>query len=331
MVGADPHGTRNLELEDAMTTYAIRRLLLAVPTLVVVMLVVFSIIRLLPGDIVRLMVAEQNYAANEDALRAELGLNDPLLVQFAKWTGGVLTGDLGRSLWTKRPIATELRQRFPVSLELGLYSILIGLLISLPVGVLSAIRQDTWLDYVGRSFAIGLISIPGFWLATLLLVFPLIWWGWAPPLSYRAWSDSPIDHLYYFFWPALLLGAGLSGTTMRLTRTQMLEVLRQDYVRTAHAKGLRERSVIVRHALKNAMIPVVTVIGLQVGFVVSGTVIFETIFSIPGVGKFYFEAINFRDYPTIQATALFIALTIILANLIIDLTYAVIDPRIRYT
>jgi peptide/nickel transport system permease protein len=314
-----------------MTTYAIRRLLLAVPTLVVVMLAVFSIIRLLPGDIVRLMVAEQNYAVDENALREDLGLNDPILVQFAKWTGGVLTGDLGESLWTKRAISTELRQRFPVSMELGIYSVIIGLLIALPVGILSAIRQDTWMDYLGRSFAIGLISVPGFWLATLLLVFPLIWWGWAPPLSYKSWSEGPLDHLYYFFWPSLLLGAGLSGTTMRLTRNQMLEVLRQDYVRTAHAKGLRERSVIIRHALKNAMIPVVTVIGLQIGFVVSGTVIFETIFSMPGVGKFYFEAINFRDYPTIQATALFIALTIVLANIIVDLTYAVIDPRIRYT
>jgi peptide/nickel transport system permease protein len=216
-------------------------------------------------------------------------------------------------------------------MELGLYSVLIGLLIALPVGILSAIRQDTWMDYFGRSFAIGLISVPGFWLATLLLTFPLIWWGWAPPLTYKGWSDGPIDHLYYFFWPALLLGAALSGTTMRLTRTQMLEVLRQDYVRTAHAKGLAERAVIVRHALKNAMIPVITVIGLQIGFVVSGTVIFETIFSIPGVGRFYFEAINFRDYPTIQATALFIALVIVLANLLVDLTYAMIDPRIRLT
>jgi peptide/nickel transport system permease protein len=295
------------------------------------MLAIFSIIRLLPGDIVRLMVAEQNYAVDEAALREELGLSDPILVQFTKWTGGVLTGDMGESLWTKRPIASELRQRLPVSMELGLYSVLIGLLIALPVGILSAIRQDTWMDYFGRSFAIGLISVPGFWLATLLLTFPLIWWGWAPPLTYQSWSDGPLDHLYYFFWPALLLGAGLSGTTMRLTRNQMLEVLRQDYVRTAHAKGLRERSVIVGHALKNAMIPVVTVIGLQIGFVVSGTVIFETIFSMPGVGKFFFEAINFRDYPTIQATALVIAVTVVLANIIVDLTYAVIDPRIRYT
>jgi peptide/nickel transport system permease protein len=222
-----------------------------------------------------------------------------------------------------------LRQRFPITVELGVYSIVIGLIIALPIGIISAIRQDSALDYICRSFSIGMISIPGFWLATLLLTFPLIWWGWAPPLTYVSWTDDPVQHLYYFFWPALLLGLGLSGTTMRLTRNQMLEVLRQDYVRTAHAKGLRERSVILGHALKNALIPVVTVVGLQVGFVVSGTVIFETIFGIPGVGRFYFEAINFRDYPTIQATALLIAVAIVLTNLVVDVTYGVIDPRIR--
>jgi peptide/nickel transport system permease protein len=313
-----------------MTTYIIRRLLLAIPTLLVIMLAVFSILRLLPGDIVRLMVAEQNYAADEDALRRSLGLHEPMTVQFASWIGGVATGDLGHSLWTHRAISTELRQRFPATIELGVFAVIIGLLIAIPVGLISAIRQDTWLDYAGRSFAILLISVPGFWLATLLLVFPLIWWSWVPPLKYVAFFDNPWQNIQYFFWPALLLGAGLSGITMRLTRNQMLEVLRQDYIRTAHAKGLRERGVILQHALKNAMIPVVTVIGLQVGFVVSGTVIFETIFGIPGVGRFFFEAINFRDYPTVQATVLFLAFAIVMANLIVDVTYALIDPRIRY-
>jgi peptide/nickel transport system permease protein len=313
-----------------MTTYIIRRLLLAIPTLLVIMLAVFSIIRLLPGDIVRLMVAEQNYAADETALRRSLGLHEPVPVQFARWIGGVAKGDLGQSLWTRREISTELRQRFPATIELGVFAVIIGLLIAIPVGLISAIRQDTWLDYAGRSFAILLISIPGFWLATLLLVFPLIWWSWVPPLKYVAFLDNPWQNIQYFFWPSLLLGAGLSGITMRLTRNQMLEVLRQDYIRTAHAKGLRERGVIMQHALKNAMIPVVTVIGLQVGFVVSGTVIFETIFGIPGVGRFFFEAINFRDYPTVQATVLFIAIAIVMANLIVDVTYAMIDPRIRY-
>jgi peptide/nickel transport system permease protein len=313
-----------------MTTYIVRRLLLAVPTLLLIMLLVFSILRLLPGDVVRLMVAEQNYAADVDAMRRQLGLHEPIPVQFGRWLGGIVTGDMGRSLWTRQPISLELRNRFPVSIELGIYAILFGQLIALPVGVFSAIRQDSWIDYSFRSFAILLISVPGFWLATLLLTLPLIWWGWTPPLKYIRWGENPLQHLHYLFWPALLLGAGLSGTTMRLMRNQMLEVLRQDYVRTAHAKGLREQAVIIRHALKNALIPVVTVVGLQVGFVVSGTVIFETIFGIPGIGRFYFQAITFRDYPAVQATALFIAIAILASNLIIDMTYAVIDPRIRF-
>jgi peptide/nickel transport system permease protein len=314
-----------------MANYLMRRLLLAIPTLLTILVLVFGIIRVLPGDIVRLMVAEQNYAVDEHALRQELGLADPAPIQFLKWTRNiVLHGDFGRSLWTKRPVSTEIRQRFPISAELGLYAIIIGLVIAVPVGVISAIRQDTWIDFLFRSFAIGVISIPGFWLATLLLVFPLIWWGWTPPLTYVGWSDNPIAHLKYFFWPALLLGAGLSGVIMRLTRNQMLEVLRQDYVRTAQAKGLRERSVIIRHAIRNAIIPVVTVVGLQIAGVVSGTVIFESIFSIPGIGRFYFQAILQRDYPSIQATALCIAVVVVLVNLLVDITYAMIDPRIRY-
>jgi len=313
-----------------VTAYVARRLLLAIPTLMVIMLLVFSILRLLPGDIIKLMIAEQNYAVDEAALRKELGLADPAPVQFVKWFSGVVRGDFGKSLWTKQPIGEELKRRFPVSAEFGLYSVLIGVLIAIPVGILSAIRQDSWLDYVFRSLSIGLISIPGFWLATLLLVFPVIWWGWTPPLTYVGWTENPVRHVYYFFWPALLLGAGLSGTTMRLTRNQMLEVLRQDYIRTAAAKGLSEMRVITRHALRNALIPVVTVIGLQIAAVVSGTVIFESIFSIPGVGRFYFQAILFRDYPSVQATALFIAITVLLVNIVVDLVYAVIDPRIRF-
>lgn len=314
-----------------MGNYVIRRLLLAVPTIVVVMLLVFSILRLLPGDVVKLMISEQNYAVDENALRKQLGLSDPWPVQFVKWSGNALRGEFGRSLWTKQEISAELRNRFPKSAELGLYAVIFGILIAIPIGIISAIRQDSWLDYLFRSIAIGFISIPGFWLATLLLVFPVIWWGWTPPLTFVGWTQNPLRHMYYFFWPALLLGFGLSGTTMRLMRNQMLEVLRQDYIRTAHAKGLKEWGVIARHAMKNALIPVVTVIGLQIAGVVSGTVIFESIFSIPGIGRFYFQAITFRDYPAVQATALFIALTVVVTNLLVDITYALIDPRIRFS
>ncbi|MBI2760030.1 MAG: ABC transporter permease [Chloroflexi bacterium] len=314
-----------------MAQYLVRRFLLAIPTLVVIMVLVFSILRFLPGDIVKLMVAEQQYAVNEDELRKKLGLSEPWPVQFVKWTSEAVRGDFGKSLWTQQAISSELKNRFPVSAELGLYSVLIGVLIALPIGVLSAIRQDSILDYICRSISIGFISVPGFLLGTWLLVFPLIWWGWSPPLTYVKWSENPFDHLYYFFWPALLLGLGLSGFTMRLTRNQMLEVMRQDYIRTATSKGLNERNVIIRHALRNAMIPVVTVIGLQIAAVVSGTVIMETIFSIPGIGRFYLQAIQLRDYPSVQATALFIALTVLLTNIVIDVTYGIIDPRIRFS
>ena len=314
-----------------MARYVLRRLLLAVPTLLIVMALVFSIMRLLPGDIIKLMISEQNYAVDENALRKQLGLADPIPVQFGKWLVNLAKGDLGNSLWTRQPIRDELANRFPVSIELGVYSVIIGLLIALPVGVISAIRQDSWIDYLCRSVAIGFLSVPGFWLATLLLVFPLIWWGWTPPLKYISWRENPIQHMQYYFWPSLLLGLGLSGATMRLMRNQMLEVLRQDYVRTAHSKGLRESVVIMRHALKNALIPVITVIGLQIAGVVSGTVIFENIFNIPGIGRFYFGAITGRDYPGIQATALFIAMAVVLTNIAIDVTYAVIDPRIRFS
>ncbi|MFN8556960.1 MAG: ABC transporter permease [Dehalococcoidia bacterium] len=307
-----------------MTTYIVRRLLLTLPTLLVITLLVFSILRLLPGDVVKLMISEQNYAADENALRKQLGLADPAPVQFARWTWNAARGDFGKSLWTKQEIGDELKRRFPVSAELGLYSVLIGVLIALPVGIVSAVRQDSLLDYLFRSFSIGLISVPGFWLATLLLVMPLIWFDWSPPLTFVGCGDHQARAV-------LFLAGGCPGATMRLTRNQMLEVLRQDYIRTAHSKGLRERSVIARHALKNALIPVVTVIGLQIAGVVSGTVIFESIFSIPGIGRFYYQAIVFRDYPAVQATALFIALTVLLTNIVVDVTYAVIDPRIRFT
>lgn len=314
-----------------MVAYIVRRLMLAVPTVLAVLVLVFSVIRLLPGDVVRLMVAEQGYAADTKALKKELGLDRPAPIQFTVWTWNAIRGKFGKSLWTRRPISEELKLRFPVSAELGLLAVLIGLIIAIPIGMIAAIRQDTWLDYLFRSFAIGMVSIPGFWLGTLLLVFPLIWWGWAPPLTYVPFTENPWKNLTYMFWPALLLGAGLSGIIMRLTRNQMLEVLRQDYIRTAWSKGLSEKMVVLRHAVKNALIPVVTVIGLQIASVVSGTVIFESIFSVPGIGSFYFKAIQQRDYPALQATCLFIAVSVILINLLVDLTYAVLDPRIRYT
>ncbi len=315
-----------------MTQYIIRRLLLAIPTIFIVILGVFLMMRVATGDPVALILAESPFATEDDydELREELGLNGPLVVQFVRYIGNVARGDLGDSPYTGLPVSEEIKNRLPVTIEFGTVAILIGLVIALPVGILAAIRQDTLPDYFFRTWAILAMSVPYFFTATLLVVFPIIWWGWSPPLLYHPWSDGAFTHLEYFFWPALLLGVGLGGGVMRLTRTQMLEVLRQDYIRTAWSKGLTERVIITRHALKNALIPVVTVIGLQVPIAVGGTLILETIFNMPGIGRFYISAIPQRDYPSIQGVTLVIASVVILSNLVVDLTYGVLDPRIRY-
>ena len=316
-----------------MTQYFIRRLLLAFPTIFLVIFATFLIVRLVPGDIVSIMMAERPYATEDDReeLRKELGVDKPLVTQFVVYLGKVVRGDLGESPWTKQAVTAELGRRLPVTAQLGVFAIALGLLLAIPIGILSAVRQDTMRDYFARSFAILALSVPSFFTATLLIVFPIKWFGWSPPLIYQGWSDGPLDHIYYFFFPALLLGIGLAGGVMRLTRTMMLEVLRQDYIRTAWAKGLRERSVIFRHVTKNAFIPVVTFIGLQVGVAVSGSIIIESIFNIPGVGKFFVGAILQRDYPSVQGVVLCLATVIVFVNLLVDLTYAYLDPRIRYS
>ena len=300
--------------------------------MLLVIFATFMIVRLVPGNIVELILAERPYATPEAKAQIEkdLGLDTPIPVQFVKYLGNVLQGDLGQSYWTSRPVTDELRTRLPVTLELGLYSILLGLMVAMPVGLLSAVRQDTIPDYVARSFAIFAISVPYFFTATLLIVFPPMW-GWAPPLIFKGWTDGPLQHLYYFFFPALLLGVALAGGVMRITRTMMLEVLRQDYIRTAWSKGLRERSVIMRHALKNAFIPVVTVIGLQVGAALGGTIILESIFNMPGIGRYLVGAIFQRDYPSVQGVVLVLAIVVVFVNLFVDVTYAFLDPRIRYS
>ncbi len=315
-----------------MAQYFVRRLVLAVPTILLVIFATFLIVRLVPGDIVSIMMAERPYAtqADRDQLRKELGVDKPIPVQFVTYSGKVLRGDLGQSPWTKTAVTEELGKRLPVTAQLGFFAIFLGLVIAIPIGILSAVRQDTARDYVARSFAILALSVPSFFIATLLIVFPQRWFGWSPPLIYKGWADGPVDHIYYFFFPALLLGIGLAGGVMRLTRTMMLEVLRQDYIRTAWAKGLRERSVIFRHVTKNAFIPVITFIGLQVGVAVSGSIIIESIFNIPGVGKFFVGAILQRDYPSVQGVVLVLSTVIVFVNLLVDLTYAYLDPRIRY-
>ncbi len=313
-----------------MHLYLARRLLLVIPTLVGVSVIVFALVRLLPGDAVTMLLQDYAYARDAEEMRARLGLDRPVYVQYLEWVGGILRGDLGTSLRSKTPVAEELANRLPVTAELGLLAMLIGLAVALPIGVLAAVRQDTWADYVGRSAAIGALAIPSFWLGTLVITLPSVWWQWTPPLRYTRLLDDPSKNLAHVIIPAIILGLALSGALMRLTRAQMLEVLRQDFVRTASAKGLTERTVVFRHALKNALIPVLTLLGLQVSVLVSGTVVLESVFVLPGMGRYLLEAVQYRDYPAIQALNLIFATAIVFANLAVDLLYGWLDPRVRY-
>ncbi len=320
-----------------MCAYLIRRLLLTIPTIFLVTVIVFFLVRLIPGDVIKMMVAEiSEQATNFDVeeternIREALGLDVPVYVQYVRWLSKAAIGDLGKTLWTETPVTEVIFARLPVSIELGILAMLTSVIIALPIGVVSAIRQDTGIDYLGRSFAILLISLPSFWIGTMVVVYPAIWWRWAPPLEYVSFLKGPAENLLQFIIPAIILGMVLSGVTMRMTRTMMLEVLRQDYIRTAWAKGLTERVIIYRHALKNAMIPVITVIGTQVTILIGGAVITETIFALPGIGRLLVEAINKRDYPIISGINLVLATFVLALNLVVDLAYAYLDPRVSF-
>ena len=310
--------------------YLVKRLFIAIPSLLIASLIVFTLPRLIPGDVVALMLEEKAYAKDLEELREKLGLNRPIYVQYFSWLGHVVRGDLGESLWTRRPVIEELGRRLPVSLELAFVAIVCAIVIAVPVGVISAVRQDTLNDYLARSAAILGLSIPGFWLATLVIVLPAIWWGWRPMTGYTELSGGVVAHTTQFLLPGIILGIAAAAALMRLIRGMLLEVMRQDYIRTAWAKGLRERVVIMKHSLKNAVIPVVTVLGIQIAQIVGATVIIETIFGLPGMGRFLFDAIMQRDYPVIQGVNLIIVSMIVLLNLGVDALYAVLDPRIRY-
>ena len=313
-----------------MRRYLLRRLALMVPTLVGVSIVVFTLVRLLPGDAVTMLLQDYAYAKDADEMRARLGLDRPFHVQYLDWIASVVRGDLGTSLRSKNPIAEEIADRIPVTLELGLLALVVGMLVAIPIGVLSAARQDTPPDYLARSLAIAMLAVPSFWLGTLVITLPSVWWKWTPPIRYTRLFEDPGRNLGQVIIPAIILGLALSGALMRLTRAQMLEVLRQDYIRTAAAKGLRDVVVILRHGLRNAFIPVLTLLGLQISILVSGTVVLESVFALPGMGRYLLEAVQYRDYPAIQAINLLFATVIVSANLAVDLLYGLLDPRVRY-
>jgi peptide/nickel transport system permease protein len=313
-----------------MRTYILQRLLIAIPSLLIASLIVFVLPRLIPGDAVQLMLEEKAYGKDLAELRAKLGLDRPIPVQYVNWIGKITRGDFGESLWTRRPVVGELARRLPVTLTLGGMAIAVAILIGIPIGILAAVRQDGVLDFFGRSAAILGLSIPGFVQAIVVILLPAIWWGWTPLVRFVELSKDPAGYLLQFILPAIILGIASAAGIMRLTRGMLLEVLRQDYVRTAWAKGLRERVVVLKHGLKNAIIPVVTVLGLQVAQIAGGAVIIETIFGLPGMGQFLVDAIVQRDYPVIQGINLLIVMIIVTINLLVDLTYAMMDPRIRY-
>ncbi|HXA95454.1 MAG TPA: ABC transporter permease [Candidatus Dormibacteraeota bacterium] len=313
-----------------MRHYVLRRLVIAIPSLVIASLIVFTLPRLIPGDVVQLMLEEKAYGKDLEDLRAKLGLDRPIPVQYMVWVRQLAEGDLGESLWTHQPVLGELARRMPVTLMLGLMALMVAVVIGVPIGILSAVRQDGALDFFARSAAILGLSVPGFVQAIVVILLPAIWWGWTPRSGFTEFAQGPANYLLQLVLPAIILGTASAAAIMRLTRGMLLEVLRQDYVRTAWAKGLRERVVVLKHSLKNAIIPVVTVLGLQIAQIAGGSVIIETIFGLPGMGQFLVEAITQRDYPVIQGINLLIVTIIVASNLLVDLCYAMIDPRIRY-
>lgn len=316
-----------------MGNYIARRILQGLLVLFLVSFLVFALVRILPGDAI-LMQLDQAAAPTPENLekaRQELGLDRPFLEQYHTWMAGVLRGDLGYSLTSRRPVSQELLKRVSLTSHLAVMSLLIALLIALPIGVLSAVRQDTVADYLARLFAILGLSLPDFWLATVVITFLAIWFRWIPPIGFAPIWVDPARNLSQLLIPAAIIGARLAAVSMRMTRSSLLEVLRQDYIRTARAKGLRERAVIVGHAFKNAFIPVVTIIGQQFSVLLGGTVIVEFIFLQPGVGSLMLDAVLLRDYTLIQGAVLFFATVIVVMNLLVDLSYAWLDPRIRYS
>ena len=319
-----------------MRAYVIRRILLMIPTLFILSVLVFMSVRFIPGDVIDMMMQQMMLSGalldmDREAFERVLGLDRPIYVQYADWIAGILVrGTFGESLMHEFTIEQRILGRLPVTLELGLLAILIGWAIALPVGIYSAVRRDGVADYAGRSAAIIGLATPNFWLGIMVMVYPAIWWGWSPPLRLVRFIDNPPGNLAMFLIPSLILGTGSAAGLMRMTRTMMLEVLRQDYIRTAWSKGLRERVVVVRHAIKNGMIPIVTIIGMQLPILVGGSVIIENIFNLPGLGRLMVLALQERDYPVVQGVNLMFGSVVIANNLLIDLVYASLDPRIRY-
>jgi peptide/nickel transport system permease protein len=321
-----------------MGTYIIRRLFGLIPILIGISIIVFLIMRMLPGDVAAMILMgggeDSTSGVSAEAvaeLREQLGLNAPLWKQYVDWMWGIVRLDAGVSLWTQKPVFDEIFSRLPLTLELAVMGLLLSLVIAIPVGVISALKQNSWVDYLFRSFSIMGLAIPGFWLATMLILGLTVFFNWTPPLGYVGLTQDPWKNIQQLFLPAIVIGYSNAAIIARMTRSAMLEVLREDYVRTAWAKGLNLRSILSVHALRNAMLPILTLAAIELGHLLSGTVVMETIFTLPGIGRYLIDAIFHRDYPVVQAIILLMGVLFVTLNLLVDILYGVLDPRIRYS
>jgi peptide/nickel transport system permease protein len=316
-----------------MLRYIVQRVALMVPTLLGVAVLVFLMLRAMPGDITDVMFRAEGGGVPEELIQAErqrLGLDQPIWVQFGKWFWSLLQGNLGVSMWTGQPVAYEIAIRLELSLQVAIMATILAVLIAIPLGTLSALYKNTWIDYVIRIFSIAGLAVPSFWLGMIIILLLLTLFAWHPPLTFTPLWENPRENLSQLIWPALAVGYRYSAVATRMMRSTILEVLQEDYIRTARAKGVFERLVVVRHALRNAMLPVVTVIGLEFAFLIGGLVVTEQVFNLNGIGKLFVEAVTRGDNTLVQGLVLLVAVTFILVNFAIDLLYGLLDPRIRY-
>jgi peptide/nickel transport system permease protein len=316
-----------------MLRYAVHRLLLAIPTLIGVAILAFFLLRVVPGDIVEVKLRGDGGAVSQETIdmeRARLGLDRPLMVQFKDWMVGLATLDLGKSMWTERPVTEEIAIRLELSLQVAIMASIVAIIIAVPLGTLAALMRGTWVDYVVRIVTIAGLSIPSFWLGMLLMMGLLAAFNWLPPITFTPLYVDPGANLIQLIWPAMAVGYRYSAVTARMIRSQLLEVLNEDYIRTARAKGVYEKLVISRHALRNALLPAITVLGLEFAFLIGGLVVTEQVFNLNGIGKLFVQSVSRNDFTLIQGMVMMISGFYIIVNLTIDMLYAVFDPRIRY-
>jgi peptide/nickel transport system permease protein len=316
-----------------MLRYIVQRLLLMIPTLLGVAILVFLMLRMMGGDPVEVMLRGEGANVPQEIIEAErvrLGLDQPIVVQFGKWLGGMLTGDFGISMWTGNPVSHEIASRLPLSIQVAVMATILAVLIAIPLGTLSALHKDTWIDQLIRVVSIAGLGIPSFWLGMVIILLLLTWFHWHPPLTFTPLLENPRENLSQLIWPALAVGYRYSAVATRMMRSTLLEVLQEDYIRTARAKGVYERLVVIRHALSNAMLPVVTVVGLEFAFLIGGLVVTEQVFNLNGIGKLFVQAVARSDFTMVQSLVLLVAVFFIVVNFVIDLLYAWLDPRIRY-